>query len=109
MATTDLTIPKVIKDYCGIYSGESGIDGIRMDVYKWSGTDRVSIMWIDCTKSTRPKTIGRMELHYLELYHDIGEVLKDREYLTNVMQERGWNYLDLRDLDKNREFDENFF
>lgn len=106
---TELSVPKVVKDYCEIYSGESGIDGIRMDAYKWSGTDRVSILWIDCSKTTRPKAIGKMEMHYLELYNDIGELLNDREYLAKVMQEQGWGVLDLRDMDAVREFTEDFY
>lgn len=105
---TELSVPKVIKDYCEIYSGESGIDGIRMDVYKWSGTDRVSILWIDCTKQTRPKTIGKCEMYYTELYPDIGGLLKDREYITKVMQEQKWGVLDLRDMTAVREFTEDF-
>lgn len=104
----DLTIPTLIKQHFGIYSGKSGIDGIRMDIYKWCGTDRVSILWIDCTKATRPKAIGKMEMHYTELYNSIGEMLNDREYLTNVMVENGWGLLDLRDLNTNREFGEDF-
>ena len=108
MATTSLTIPSVVKSNCEIYCGESGIEGIQMHIYKWAGTDRVSILWDERATCTR-KTIGKMELHYTELYQDIGELMKDREYLTNVMQEQGWGLLDIRDLNKNREFDENFF
>lgn len=108
MAITSLTIPSVVKSTCWIYSNVSNIEGVRLNIYKWAGTDRISILWEKQNKTTY-KTVGKMELHYTELYHDIGELLKDLDYLTNVMVENGWGLLDLRDLQRVREFDENFF
>ena len=104
----ELSVPKVIKENCLIYSCESGADNIRMNVYKWVGTDRISILWEKQNK-TRYHAVGKMELHYTELYHDIGELLNDLDFLTNVMVENGWGVLDLRDMNVNREFDANFY
>lgn len=108
MAITALTVPSVIKDNCEIYSGESGISNIRMHIYKWSGTDRVSIIWEKKNKNSF-KAIGKMELHYKELFSSIGEIMKNREYLTDVMNENDWGLLDLRDMNAVREFDGDFF
>lgn len=108
MAITSLTIPSVVKSTCEIYSNVSNIEDIRMHVYKWAGTDRITILWEKQNRTTY-KTIGKMELHYTELYHDIGELLNDLDYLTNVMVENGFGVLDLRDLNKNREFEADFY
>lgn len=108
MAITSLTIPSVVKSTCEIYSSVSNTEGIRMHIYKWAGTDRISILWEKQNRTTY-RTIGKMELHYTELYHDIGELLNDLNFLTNVMVENGWGLLDLRDLNKNREFDADFY
>ena len=50
-----------------------------------------------------------MELHYKELFSSIGEIMKNREYLTDVMNENDWGLLDLRDMNAVREFDGDFF
>ena len=99
----DLTIPTLIKQHCGIYSGESGIEGIRMDIYKWCGTDRVSIQWLEAS-GKKHKVIGKMEMHYLEHYENLKDLLEDREHLTKVMERQNWGVLDIRDLQNNREF-----
>lgn len=108
MAITNFTIPSIVKDTCLIYSNDLSIEGIRMNVYRWAGTDRVSIIWEKRNKKSY-KAVGKMELHYTELYHDIGELLNDLEYLTNVMIENGFGVLDLRNLNVSREFDADFY
>ena len=108
MATTSLTIPSVVKSNCLIYSNVSNIEGIKMNIYRWAGTDRITILWEKQNRTTF-KTVGKMELHYTELYHDIGELLNDLDYLTNVMVENKWGLLDLRDMNVNREFEADFY
>lgn len=104
----ELSIPNEIKENCLIYSNNSNVEGIRMNVYKWCGSDRITILWQQLGK-TRFKAVGKMELHYTELYHDIGELLNDLDYLTNVMVENGFGVLDLRDMNVSREFDADFY
>lgn len=99
----DLNLPAIIKQHCGIYSGESGTEGIRMDIYKWCGTDRVSIQWLEAV-GKKHKVIGKMEMHYLEHYENLKDLLEDREHLTKVMEKQNWGVLDIRDLQNNREF-----
>lgn len=48
-------------------------------------------------------------MYFTEWYSSIDELIKDREYLTKVMQEQGWGVLDLRDMDAVREFTEDFY
>lgn len=103
-----ISIPSLVKKHCGLYSGESGMEGIRVRVYKWAGTDRLSIQW-DKTDGRGYAAIGRMEMHYKELYGSIAEVIKDREYLTEAMAEHGWGVIDLRDTNRKRVFDADFW
>ena len=103
----EFSVPKVIKDYCEVFFGESGEENIQMHIYKWAGTDRITILWNKLNK-TRYSAVGKMELHYYELYKDVGELIEDRGYLTKVMKEQGWGVLDLRDLNAVREFGEDF-
>ena len=108
MAITSLTIPSVVKSTCNVFCGESGIEGIRINIYRWVGTDRISILWEKQT-TTSYKTIGKCDMYFTEWYSSIDELIKDREYLTKVMQEQGWGVLDLRDMDAVREFTEDFY
>ena len=108
MATTSLTIPSVVKSTCRVFCGESGIEGIRINIYKWAGTNRASILWEKQT-TTSYKTIGKCDMYFTEWYNSIDELIKDRNYLTSVMQEQGWGVLDLRDMNVNMEFDADFY
>lgn len=108
MAKSEFSVPEEIKENCLICSKNSNVEGIRMNVYKWAGTDRITIQWQQFGK-TRFKSMGKMELHYTELYNSVGELLNDLDYLTNVMVENGFGVLDLRDMNVNREFDADFY
>ena len=108
MPITALTVPSIIKNTCLIYSNDLSIEGIRISVYKWAGTDRVSILWEKKNKNSF-KAIGKCDMFFTDWYETITELIKDKEYLTNVMVEQGWGVLDLRDVNAVREFDGDFY
>lgn len=108
MAITNFTIPSIVKDTCLVYSNDLSIEGIRMNVYRWAGTDRVSIIWEKRNKKSY-KAVGKMDMYFTDWYKDVAELIKDKEYLTNVMVEQGWGVLDLRDMNAVHEFDGDFF
>ena len=101
----ELSVPSVVKESCEVFCGESGEENIQMHIYKWAGTDRISIVW-DKLNKTRYHAVGKMELYFTEWYKDVGELIKDRAYLTSVMVENKWGVLDLRDTNAFREFDD---
>lgn len=104
----EFSVPSVVKASCEVFCGESGEENIQMHIYRWVGTDRISIVW-DKLNKTRYHAVGKMEMYFTEWYSSIDDLIKDRKYLTNVMQEQGWGLLDLRDLNVNREFDADFY
>ena len=103
----EFSVPQVVKSDCKVFCGESGEENIQMHIYKWAGTDRITILWYKLNK-TRYSAVGKMEMFYTEWYKDVGELIKDRGYLTKVMQEQGWGVLDLRDINAVREFGDDF-
>lgn len=95
-----LSVPALVKEHCFVGHKEVLPDeNISAFVYLWCGTDRTSIVW-----KKGNKVIGRMEMHWMELFASFKECLQELQYLTLEMEVNGWGVMDLRNLTAVRKF-----
>ena len=95
-----LTVPSIVRQYCCVGCKDVLPDEeITAYVYKWYGTDRTSIVF-----KRKNRNIGRLELHWMELFGSFRELLENLQYLTLEMRLNDWGVMDLRNLSVKRVF-----
>ena len=102
--TTKYNPPQLVMEYCRIFSGVTQYEGIKAVIYKWSGTDRTTIVWLRGLAA-----IGAMEMHYLDFYTCPHDIIMDIQGLSEMMCLRGWGLWDRRDMTKKRVFPAGFY
>lgn len=106
-------LPQLIKDHCLIAFRRTLVPKVAVRVYKWCGTDRVTLVWVRFREGVsgadvHPKAVCRLDMHYLDLYATVEEMVGDLNYLTQMMADGGWRDTDIRG-DNKRVFGADFW
>lgn len=109
MSKTPNKLPQFVKQHTLIAVIPTQYEDVTAKIYKWCGTDRTTIIWGRPSPTKRVFVkVCQLDMHYLDLYATVEEMVGDLKYLTQMMADGGWRDADIRG-DNKRVFGADFW